>query len=37
MVGYVLGAGGAMRKLSDMEFHRERYLSKQDKLAEVEV
>lgn len=37
MVGYVLGAGGAMRRLSDMEFHRERYLSKQDKLAEVEA
>jgi GT2 family glycosyltransferase len=36
MVGYALGAGGAMRKLSEMEFHRERYLCKRDKLAEVE-
>jgi hypothetical protein len=25
-VGYLLGPGGAMAKLSDMEFHRERYL-----------
>ncbi len=37
MVGYALGAGGAMRKLSDMEFHRERHLCRRDKLAEVEV
>jgi GT2 family glycosyltransferase len=37
MAGYALGAGGAMRKLSDMEFHRERYLCKRDKLAEMEA
>jgi GT2 family glycosyltransferase len=36
MVGYALGAGGAMRRLSEMEFHRERYLCKRDRLAEVE-
>ncbi|HKO60826.1 MAG TPA: glycosyltransferase [Pyrinomonadaceae bacterium] len=27
MMGYAFGAGGAMAKLSDMEFHRERYMS----------
>ncbi|HVF49493.1 MAG TPA: hypothetical protein VNA19_05375 [Pyrinomonadaceae bacterium] len=27
LVGYACGAGGAMAKLSDMEFHRERYLA----------
>lgn len=31
MFGYALGAGDAMRKLSDMEFHRERYLVEQDR------
>ncbi len=40
-VGYALGAGEAMRKLSDMEFHRERYMAARDRrekateLAEV--
>ncbi|HEX8473057.1 MAG TPA: glycosyltransferase [Pyrinomonadaceae bacterium] len=40
MVGYALGAGDAMRKLSDMEFHRERYLSEGDRrgrLASEEI
>lgn len=40
MVGYALGAGDAMRKLSDMEFHRERFLSEGDRrgrLASDEV
>jgi hypothetical protein len=27
MMGYALGPGAAMAKLSDMEFHRERYLA----------
>ncbi|MGH8597776.1 MAG: glycosyltransferase [Gammaproteobacteria bacterium] len=30
MAGYALGVGDAMRKLSDMEFHRHRYLAKAD-------
>ena len=33
MVGYALGPGGAMAKLSDMEFHRERYLARHDRRA----
>jgi hypothetical protein len=33
MVGYACGAGRAMRKLSDMEFHRKRYLRKTDRQA----
>ena len=37
MVGYALGGGGAMRKLSEMEFHRERYLCKQDQGAKAEA
>ncbi len=37
MIGYAFGAGNAMRRLSDMEFHRERYLTKHDRLAEVEA
>ncbi len=36
MIGYAFGGGQAMKRLSDMEFHRERYLTKQDRLAEVE-
>jgi len=31
MVGYLLGSGQTMRKLSDMEFHRHRYLSENDR------
>lgn len=31
MAGYAFGAGRAMAKLSDMEFHRERYLAQHDK------
>jgi hypothetical protein len=31
MAGYALGPGRAMAKLSDMEFHRERYLAKHDR------
>lgn len=30
MMGYAFGAGGAMAKLSDMEFHRERYMAVRD-------
>jgi hypothetical protein len=30
-VGYAFGAGQAMRKLSDMEFHRERYMAGRDR------
>jgi glycosyltransferase involved in cell wall biosynthesis len=30
MTGYALGPGDAMRKLSDMEFHRSRYVVKSD-------
>lgn len=30
MVGYAFGVGDAMRKLSDMEFHRHRYLASVD-------
>jgi hypothetical protein len=37
MIGYAFGAGKAMRRLSDMEFHRERYLTKHDRLAEMET
>jgi hypothetical protein len=33
MVGYALGEGDAMRKLSAMEFHRHRYLAKLDRQA----
>jgi glycosyltransferase involved in cell wall biosynthesis len=33
LVGYALGPGDAMRKLSDMEFHRERYLCEKDRRA----
>lgn len=31
MTGYALGAGRSMAKLSDMEFHRERYLAAHDR------
>ncbi|MBC7788895.1 MAG: hypothetical protein H7Z74_03020 [Anaerolineae bacterium] len=34
LTGYALGAGDSMRKLSDMEFHRHRYLAKTDFHAE---
>ena len=37
MIGYAFGVGNAMRRLSDMEFHRERYLTKHDRHAEVEA
>ncbi len=37
MIGYAFGCGNAMRRLSDMEFHRERYLTNHDRLAEVEA
>ena len=30
LAGYLLGSGGAMAKLSDMEFHRERFLAEND-------
>lgn len=33
MVGYAFGEGDAMRKLSEMEFHRHRYLAKLDRQA----
>jgi hypothetical protein len=33
MVGYALGAGRAMEKLSDMEFHRHRYISRRGRGA----
>ncbi len=33
MIGYALGPGSAMVKLSDMEFHRERYLAEVDRHA----
>ncbi|MBW1859765.1 MAG: hypothetical protein JRI70_06745 [Deltaproteobacteria bacterium] len=32
MVGYLGGSGGAMQKLSDMEFHRERFLVDGDRV-----
>jgi glycosyltransferase involved in cell wall biosynthesis len=35
MVGYAFGAGNAMAILSDMEFHRHRYLASSDKRMEV--
>ena len=31
MIGYVLGMGDVMEKLSDMEFHRERHLNRWDR------
>jgi len=31
MIGYALGPGHSMAKLSDMEFHRERYLAERDR------
>jgi hypothetical protein len=37
MVGYSLGPGRAMTKLSDMEFHRQRYLHKTDRHSDVEL
>jgi hypothetical protein len=33
MVGYAFGPGNAMVRLSDMEFHRYRYLAKKDEAA----
>jgi hypothetical protein len=36
MIGYAFGVGQAMKRLSDMEFHRERYLTHRDRLADVE-
>lgn len=30
MIGYLFGSGQAMRKLSEMEFHRYRFMSRQD-------
>jgi len=35
LIGYAFGAGSAMRRLSDMEFHRSRYLTKRDQEAEA--
>lgn len=37
MIGYACGAGNSMKRLSDMEFHRERYLTQHDRLAEVDA
>ena len=31
MIGYAFGPGAAMAKLSDMEFHRERFLAAHDR------
>jgi hypothetical protein len=36
MVGYSLGPGRSMAKLSDMEFHRQRYLHKMDRHSDME-
>ena len=33
LVGYATGAGDAMRRLSDLEFHRHRYLAERDRKA----
>jgi hypothetical protein len=35
MAGYAFGHGNAMSRLSDMEFHRERYLRKKEKFSSV--
>jgi GT2 family glycosyltransferase len=35
MVGYGLGIGRAVEKLSDLEFHRERYLNRRDKKLDL--
>jgi hypothetical protein len=35
MTGYAFGAGQAMAKLSDMEFHRERYMTRSDRPETV--
>ena len=35
LVGYALGPGNAMARLSDMEFHRERYLDERDEAKET--
>lgn len=35
MVGYAAGAGGAMAKLTDMEFHRHRYVTKPNRDVEA--
>jgi len=35
MFGYLFGSGQTMRKLSDMEFHRHRFLNRHDKCALV--
>lgn len=35
MIGYSFGAGNAMEKLSDMEFHRDRHLAERDRQAEA--
>ncbi len=34
MIGYALGPGNSVERLSDMEFHRNRHLSKVDRKAE---
>jgi glycosyl transferase family 2 len=36
MIGYAFGPGNAMRRLSDMEFHRERYLTTHDRFADID-
>jgi hypothetical protein len=33
MIGYLFGSGQTMRKLSDMEFHRDRFMNRDDKRA----
>ena len=33
MIGYLFGSGQTMRTLSEMEFHRHRFMSRQDKRA----
>ena len=37
LVGYAFGPGRSMAKLSDMEFHRQRYLQRMDRTPEVEL
>lgn len=37
MVGYASGSGRSMAKLSDMEFHRQRYMQKMDRKSDMEL
>ncbi|HYP53291.1 MAG TPA: hypothetical protein VEQ42_07100, partial [Pyrinomonadaceae bacterium] len=37
LAGYLAGPGRAMARLTDMEFHRQRFLSKDDRRADARL